>query len=75
MAAKITNRAGRLLLIQLNSGVTLYLAPGESSEPVDDYELEKNEHVRKLLEGDLIEWADAGRGPEARTDEGAPGGR
>ena len=54
MAVKITNRAGHLLIIPLNSGATIHLASGEVSEPVEEYELESNEHVSKLLAGELI---------------------
>ena len=59
MALRIANRARHLLIVPLNSGGTLHLAPGETSAPVEDYELDKNEKVEKLLADNLIAWAPA----------------
>ena len=50
----ITNRAKYLLIVSLNSGETLHLAPGESSEAIEDYELKDNEGAQKLLRENLI---------------------
>ena len=64
MASNITNRAKMTLIIPLNSGGSLYLAPGESSE-VEDYELSNNEKVEKLLRENMLssdEDDDAGSG-------------
>jgi hypothetical protein len=54
MAFTITNRAKHLLIIPLNSGESLYLAPGEASDPIEAYELDNNEKVDKLLSNNLI---------------------
>jgi hypothetical protein len=54
MASTITNRARMTLIIPLNSGGSLYLAPGESSSPVEDYELANNEKFDKLMRDNLI---------------------
>jgi hypothetical protein len=54
MAFTITNRAKHLLIIPLNSGESLFLAPGEASGPVGAYELDNNEKVDKLLRDSLI---------------------
>jgi hypothetical protein len=50
----ITNRAVFLLIVTLNSGETLHLAPGESSAAIEDYELKDNEGAQKLLRENLI---------------------
>lgn len=50
----ITNRARHLLIVPLNSSVTLYLAPGESSEAIEEYELENNESAQKLMHENLL---------------------
>jgi hypothetical protein len=50
----ITNRAQQLLILQLNDGSALYLAPGESSRPVDDAKVSGNEKVRKLMSQNMI---------------------
>lgn len=59
MAFTIRNRAKHLLIIPLNSGESLYLAPGESSGPVESYELDNNAKVEKMLRDNLISSAEA----------------
>jgi hypothetical protein len=54
MACRIVNRAKHLLIVPLNSGKTLHLAPGESSRPIADPEINGNEKVAKLLRSNLI---------------------
>ena len=54
MAVTISNQAAHLLILQLNSGKALYLAPRQSSGPVDDLEISGNEKIAKLLRGSLI---------------------
>lgn len=48
MAVRLTNRARHLLIVPLNSGKTVHLAPGESSGPIADLEIVGNERVAKL---------------------------
>ena len=50
----VTSRARHLLVILLNSGDTLHLAPGEASAVLEDYELKDNEGVQKLTGENLI---------------------
>lgn len=45
---KITNHSKQLLIVPLNSGNTLHLAPGESSQEFPDYELADNSKVDKM---------------------------
>lgn len=54
MASTIHNRARHLLVLPLNGGGTLHLAPGETSSPVDDVELDNNEKVGRLANDGLI---------------------
>jgi len=61
MASNITNRAKMTLIIPLNSGGSLYLAPGESAE-VEDYELSDNEKVEKLVRDNMLSSGEAGAG-------------
>jgi hypothetical protein len=63
MPFRITNRAKQLLVVPLNGGDALHLAPGESSAPVEDYELQNNARVEKLLRSNFVEL----------TEEGSPG--
>ena len=54
MAFIIQNRAKHLLVLPLNSGGTLHLAPGETSSPVEDFELANNEKIERLSKEGLI---------------------
>lgn len=55
MPTYITNISKRLLIVPLNSGETIHLAPGETSaDQVEDYELDNNEKVQKLLSNSLL---------------------
>lgn len=48
------NRTKQLLILRLNSGATVHLAPGEVSSPIDDYETDNNSHLEKLLRSEAI---------------------
>ena len=74
MPLKITNRSGHLLIIPLNSGRTIHLAPGEASDAIEDYELEKNEHVARLEHNGLIASESSTATAEALVDTGAASG-
>jgi len=54
MAYKIANHAKHLLIVELNSGETVHLAPGELSDSIEDVEIDGNEKVAKLLKMNLI---------------------
>lgn len=54
MASTIQNRARHLLVLPLNGGGTLHLAPGETSSPVEEFELDNNEKVGRLVKDGLI---------------------
>lgn len=73
MAYTITNRAKMTLIIPLNSGESLYLAPGESSAPVENYELTNNEKVDKLLRDNLITAAEGDAPAAAAAAPGSQG--
>ena len=49
MSVQIINRTKRLAIVPLNSGESIHLAPGEKSPPIDEFELENNAKVEKLL--------------------------
>ena len=71
MPFRITNRAKQLLVVPLNGGDAIHLAPGESSAPVEDYELQNNAHVEKLMLNNFVELAQEGppaqAAPQPRT--------
>ena len=54
MAVSIINKAKNLIIVTLNSGKTLYLAPGKSSPPIEEAEINGNEKVIKLLKSHVI---------------------
>ena len=51
---RIVNQTKSLLIVTLNSGVTLHLAPGQSSEPVAEMEVSGNEKVEKLRRSGVV---------------------
>lgn len=80
MASTIQNRARHLLVLPLNGGGTLHLAPGETSSPVEDFELDNNEKVGRLVKDGLIAVSAADGGSSAGQGAGevqnaAGGGR
>jgi hypothetical protein len=54
MASKLVNLGRQLLVVPLNSGETIHLAPGESTDAVEDYELNHNPKVEKLIRENLL---------------------
>jgi len=54
MAWSLTNQQKQLLILTLNSGRSLYLAPGERAVDVADEELSDNDKVRKLQSSGAI---------------------
>ncbi|HST54090.1 MAG TPA: hypothetical protein VLJ61_18935 [Pyrinomonadaceae bacterium] len=76
MAFVIQNRAGHLLVLPFNSGGTLHLAPGETSSPVEGFEIENNAKVKRLSKEGLVVVTESGvasRG-EGSAAEGVPPG-
>lgn len=54
MGTIITNQTKQLLIIALNSGRTLHLSPGKSSEPVNHLEINGNAKIAKLLDSGAV---------------------
>ncbi|MGA1870569.1 MAG: hypothetical protein ACMUJM_18695 [bacterium] len=54
MSVFIENLTNRLVLLRLNSGQTLHLAPRASSREIPDIEVRKNLKVQKLLDRHII---------------------
>jgi hypothetical protein len=53
MPFKIQSRSNSLLILQLNTGNTIHLAPGESA-PVSDLEISGNEKINKLRRSGIV---------------------
>ena len=54
MAGRIENLTERPVLLRLNSGRTLHLAPRGTSEEVSDVEVKNNAKFEKLIERRII---------------------
>jgi hypothetical protein len=67
-----TNRTRRLLIVPLNSGETIHLAPGESTPPIEDVEVEQNRDVARLMAEQRLA---AGERGEKEKQERERGGR
>jgi hypothetical protein len=81
VAVTIRNNTRQLLIVTLNSGMTLHLPVGGVSVPVDDLEVNDNAKVAKLRSaGDLTVRRDEAPAPDAEPetspsrDEGRPNG-
>jgi hypothetical protein len=70
MAFVIQNRAEHLLVLPLNSGGTLHLAPGETSSPVEAFELENNAKVERLSKEGLVVVTESGGAAEGVPPDG-----
>jgi hypothetical protein len=54
MAVTISNQAKQLLIVQLNDGEVVYLAPGETSRALDERQVGGNEKLAKLTRDNLV---------------------
>lgn len=54
MALTFTNLAAHMLILQLNNGNSVYLAPGETSDAIHDGQVNGNDKIAKLLRNSLI---------------------
>jgi hypothetical protein len=54
MAMTFTNRAKHLLIVEFNSGGSVYLAPGETSGPIEEFEINGNHKISKLISYNLM---------------------
>src|SRR2546428_523835 len=66
MPITITNRANHLVIVELNNGESVYLAPGRTSKPPDEGQLNANEKVAKLMRNNLLSSNEVK--PEERVD-------
>lgn len=48
MQVALVNQTKSLLIVTLNGGMSLYMAPGQTSESVDYMEIAGNEKIEKL---------------------------
>ncbi|MGB8507299.1 MAG: hypothetical protein WCD76_02750 [Pyrinomonadaceae bacterium] len=75
MAITITNEADHLLIVPLNDGQSVYLAPGETSGPIEELQINDNEKLSKLSQGNLISTTALKTGAEKSADAAADAGR
>jgi hypothetical protein len=54
MPVTITNRSNQLLILPLNDGHAVYLAPGETSRPVHEMQVNGNEKLAKVARDHLV---------------------
>jgi hypothetical protein len=69
MGIAFANQTKQLLIITLNSGKTLYLPPGKSSEPVDHLEVNDNAKIAKLLDSGAITIVPSETAPLIRSEQ------
>ena len=54
MSVRITNTSRQALAVPLNSGNAVHLAPGETSDPIDEVETTGNPKIEKMSKSGLI---------------------
>jgi len=54
MAFRIKNISHQLLVVTLNSGKTVHLAPAEVSEPMEEVEIKGNPKLEKMKKNSLV---------------------
>jgi hypothetical protein len=72
MAFNIANRSRQLLVVPLNSGATVHLAPGEETSGVDPIEVKNNATIQKMAQKG---WVVLTETKEGETHPGAKRGR
>jgi hypothetical protein len=67
MPATLTNKSRSLVTVELKSGEWIHLAPGETSDPIDDVEVHQNDRLTRLIDRKLVALArpDAEHGAKA----------
>jgi len=69
----IENLSNRPVLIELNSGDTLYLMPRATSKAILEVEIEGNARVAKLRQRGVIDVAEGMHQPQVATKNATPG--
>lgn len=72
MATSLTNRSRQLLVVPLNSGVTVHLAPGEEAAGIDPIEVKNNTTIQKMAQKGWIVLTET---KEGETHHGPKRGR
>lgn len=54
MPITITNQAAHLIILPLNDGESIYLAPGETSKPIEEMLVSGNEKIAKANRYNLV---------------------
>ncbi|MCG3111982.1 MAG: hypothetical protein MCM46_09205 [Candidatus Manganitrophus sp. SB1] len=70
MPMNITNRSKQLLVIPLNSGATLHLAPGEEAGGIDPIETKNNSTLEKMAQRGWVSVAETDEVPRAKRGRG-----
>ncbi|MBI3803975.1 MAG: hypothetical protein HY282_09475 [Nitrospirae bacterium] len=67
MSVRMMNRSRQLLVIPLNSGATLHLAPGEAAAGIDSIEVKNNATLQKMAQKGWVVWAETKEEGAAHT--------
>lgn len=70
MASTFRNLAQHLLILQLNDGNSVYLAPGETSAAIHDEQVNGNDKIAKLVRNNFLAASDTKERPAKRQAAG-----
>ena len=69
MPINLTNRSKQLLVVPLNSGATVHLAPGEEAG-VDPIEVKNNGSLEKMVQRGWLSMTETDEAPRAKRGRG-----
>jgi hypothetical protein len=74
MALTFTNLATHMLILHLNNGSSVYLAPGETSGAISNEQVNGNDKIAKLLRNNVVATTEpaeeAGTPKKAKAEKG-----
>lgn len=70
MPMNITNRSKQLLIVPLNSGAVIHLAPAEEAGGIDPVEVKNNPTLEKMIQRGWVAVAEADESPKAKRGKG-----
>jgi hypothetical protein len=69
MPATYTNQTSHLVILQLNNGNSVYLAPGQRSSAIPDHEVSGNDKIAKLVRNNFLNVGEPAKSSSEEAEE------